>query len=685
MNKESKPWKEFELQRPSTLKEHWDILDFQGYGVFLSLSKDFFIFAYPTGSGKTFCTFLNREYFTQKFPNTKALFITNNSAVLQFPTEMKKFFDNGVRMTAVHDKFADTVRREGQKKKYTFAQARQEAFRRWALPSENEDAFDMLVLPYSVVKLPKDVKLIKNAIKSVLKNGEYFLLVVDEAHKLANPKTATHRNIKSFKKQATKTLFATATMTRGKLEQTWGIMQAADVDFYPTKAEFFSKHCIRIPLKKAGEQITPRTPMKIIGYKNLDVFERKLSDHALRLSKADIKDSLPAFMSKKIYVPHTQLQFDVLKKLLQGVIPYEEMAQQLSEGGWERVKSMLEDIDRTKIRKKLKEEQTGHLVTASSEDGLNPFEDELFISAEPQEIEKIIKDRVESKVEARLHVGSEKVAERVTQTGFNRMALQDMRTLTRDWGEGEQEFKRLSPKTQALLDFIENDLDDEKVVIYTQSKRYLDHLVRLFQSDKVSEFYRNPMWVSSEVSAEEREAGKVAFQTGDKVNVAIINDAGTESINLQTSGVLILMCMPSTGGDLAQLAGRISRIGSKHESLLIVYILTQGSQDEEDYLVCMQQLHVIHMLQGEVEQGLLDTEILAENDALLGREVRELRNKIEAAQKENKPQAVALYQAKLDELSSNKSLSKANLKEMKIHSRKNLKQRYLSGNVPIIK
>ena len=90
----------------------------------------------------------------------------------------------------------------------------------------------------------------------------------------------------------------------------------------------------------------------------------------------------------------------------------------------------------------------------------------------------------------------------------------------------------------------------------------------------------------------------------------VLNDAGLEALNLQASNTLLVTTLPRTAGDLVQLAGRISRIGSTHTGLSIRYFLTEKSQDIDDYLILQCQLLVMYMTQGDSEEGLIDWELL---------------------------------------------------------------------------
>lgn len=117
-------------------------------------------------------------------------------------------------------------------------------------------------------------------------------------------------------------------------------------------------------------------------------------------------------------------------------------------------------------------------------------------------------------------------------------------------------------------------------------------------------------------------------------NIILINDAGIESINLQAASVLIVLTMPTSGGNMVQLAGRLSRIGSAHSNLLLLYLQMEDSQDEDDYLIIQQQMQLMAKVMGEAEKGLIDWDLLkAEAGKKSGTEVSQEQLDAEALQK----------------------------------------------------
>lgn len=197
----------------------------------------------------------------------------------------------------------------------------------------------------------------------------------------------------------------------------------------------------------------------------------------------------------------------------------------------------------------------------------------------------------------------------VTITGYTKMALSDPYILFPESQKRPAKYK--SPKTEEIIRILTEETNGEKTIIYTPYRRYMDVLVNTFKkSATLPDCYKNPLCISGEVSSEDREKNKELFNTSDSHNVIIINDAGAEAINLQTAQCMILTTMPMTFGKLVQVVGRYNRIGSKHESLSLFYLLHEDSQDIDEYGIINQQGVLVTSVTKEDYEGMLDLDYL---------------------------------------------------------------------------
>jgi SNF2 family DNA or RNA helicase len=200
---------------------------------------------------------------------------------------------------------------------------------------------------------------------------------------------------------------------------------------------------------------------------------------------------------------------------------------------------------------------------------------------------------------------SQKILEALTEVGYVKRALTSPQIVAPD------RFYENSPKTDEILRMLKEEFVDEKIVIYTPSKKYLKILCETIRDCKdLDTYYRKPLEISGDVSADVRYQQMKDFSNNNIHNIMVLNNAGSEAINLQAASVLIITSLPDTWGQLIQIVGRISRIGSVHSSLLLVFLLHEDSQDFDEYCILQKQGVLFQAIHGDVEKGLLDTSVL---------------------------------------------------------------------------
>lgn len=493
---------------------------FQFFGTFRALTAPVFMLGLPTGTGKTFVSYLIFAYYRSKKAKTKMLVSTKNSAILQFSKEWGKFFNDHTVVNPIFDKMD---KKPGQ----TYANARADVIDMWARESDPNNPMnkcpDIIVIGHAGLRLEEER--LMDALKMLQRQGYDVIFVLDEATIVKNFKAATHHVVSRLAKMCVRKIPMTATMTKGKLEEIYMIFRCFGMMLTKNKEEFLRDYTIT---HGEGEN------SKILGYKNAEHFVKLLSKISLVLRKRDIAKWLPAFTPSFSWVKHDKVQVAYLKDLLNDVIK-----------------------------------------------GTDPE------TGEPKDLIAI------------------------TQVLYQKMALADVSIIA------PPEYipdGYVSPKTEELLVLLEEEYISERVIIYTPYVRHIENLIAAIKrySNKLDRRYAQPLRITGAESTREKEDNRVAFTEGTHHRLIIVNDAGLEALNLQASNNLVCMVMPKTGGDLIQLAGRISRMDTVHTNLNIRYMLTEDSMDVDDYAIVMQQAAIIARVQGgEPEPGLVDEEILS--------------------------------------------------------------------------
>jgi SNF2 family DNA or RNA helicase len=567
--KETKEWEGFKLKRIESFREETELLDFQAYGVMRALNSKQFVFGFATGLGKTYSAYSVYFYYKDKYPNTKLLILTNKSAVVQVREELFKFFNEELRVSIVHPKM------EGVGGKNTYKKVRQEAYSTWA------QSGDVLIMNYATFR--SDIKELESSIKALKKQGYRFIFIADEATAFKNLTSQVHQAVAKVAKLADRVVALTATLTKGKLEESYAILKCLGISIVPSKEAFLERfcNCISYPNKPYIK--------KIVGYKEIEEFAQLIAPYALIVRKQDAKGKLPYYVLKKTLCEHSQAQIECVKNIYAGVyLKNKEQIEQEGEGG---VKDELEAAEKPQDSSLTSLQGVTEVSLVLAQEGINPFKmtDSEWIA---------LKERTQEGQPFQ-------TVSKLTEVGFIKRALIDPRLVSRE-GLQDYSLKQASPKTLEIVRMLEEDFEDEKVVIYTPSKQYLYLLKHTLEKTGLPSQYKKVLEVTGDVSAVDREKNKKRFTESKTHNLMLLNDAGIESLNLQAASVMVVTSLPKSGGDLIQLAGRLSRLGSQHTELLLVYLLTEDSQDLDEYVILNEQMRLISSIMGEPEEGLLD-------------------------------------------------------------------------------
>lgn len=561
-------WETFELKRLPQLRPDFSLFNFQAYAVYKSLLQKTFCIALSTGLGKTLSSYASFFYYRLKFPNTRAIVVTNKSAVLQFRSELDKFFDHDLQAAAVYS----GMPRRGAK---DYRGARHNSYSLFG-STNPVNKLDVLVMNYATFRI--DIKLILKAVQDCQKAGIHVFFITDEATVFKNISTATHRAVNSIAKLAQRNVALTATLTKGKLEEIYGIYKALGYQLAPNKEAFEDRFCI------VFQHPQQRHIKQIQGYKNVPEFVELIKPVSIVLRKIDVAKFLPAYTLRKIYVEHSESQFQLISDIYSGLIDLSSISadEDAIEGEFTAAPDAPAGIG------EVSPEASPFAVAP-----INPF-------AAPEPTSDNPRDNTMS-------------IQALSETGFIKRALLDPRIVHK---KNLQDFKEMSPKTEEIIRMLCDEFTGEKIVIYTQSKMYLKLLKLTIEQHKdIPQTYKKVLEICGDVKDVDREENKRLFTETNDHNLIIINDAGLESINLQAGSVLIVTTMPSSGGNLVQLAGRLSRIGSKHSNLYMLFLLTENSQDEDEYLIIHQQMQLMASVMGEAEKGLLDWDALRAAEA----------------------------------------------------------------------
>lgn len=131
-------------------------------------------------------------------------------------------------------------------------------------------------------------------------------------------------------------------------------------------------------------------------------------------------------------------------------------------------------------------------------------------------------------------------------------------------------FDGASSKVDQLMEMLENDLEDQKVIIFSRFEK----MITLIEGHLKKAKKQYVRITGKESDPKIRQAAREKFQDlNSGVNIVMITMAGSESLNLQAAEHFIFIDLPWSYGDHEQLIGRMIRIGSTHKTVVAHYML----------------------------------------------------------------------------------------------------------------
>lgn len=148
---------------------------------------------------------------------------------------------------------------------------------------------------------------------------------------------------------------------------------------------------------------------------------------------------------------------------------------------------------------------------------------------------------------------------------------------------------KLGSKEQAFLDLLQDELDGEKVIVYTRFESLVGRLQAILADKKIKSTR-----ITGKESDKVRRDNQEAFQDlKSDTLVVFITDAGSEAINLQAASAMVFYDMPWSWGNYIQILGRMIRIGSPHPAVVAYHLLAERPDVEDTRTI---DHHVLKLL-----------------------------------------------------------------------------------------
>lgn len=368
----------------------------------------------------------------------------------------------------------------------------------------------------------------------LISESAFDLCVVDEAHAVKARKGKMNNNIAGVT-QKSRLILLTGTPVMSSPEDLYGLIQLADKEFFGSFRSFSDQYLVTDFNPFSGYP-------EIVGARNLDELQERIKAFTIRRMPEEVALQLPKTK------PDIEIKVDMdatQKKMYQEISNLEQEVT-------ERKKKILD-----KYGVSYSEKNPENIPAAA--------------------IAKIrdLSEKSKMYISALQFVSDDPVLfrERKTSSPF----LRDFKNMV------PKSYVH-SPKTEALYDLAEDIAQSgEKLIIFCHFRSTAvmlkDVLMRLPCLCKDKGALPVAMYTGAE-SDDIREQNVNAFKTDDRCQILIGTDAAAEGLNLQVAKFMIHFEQPDTYAQKVQRNGRIRRIGSKHEYIVIYDIISSDSFDQ---------------------------------------------------------------------------------------------------------
>lgn len=293
LEEKKKYWLEYKKQLEETYKVHEDklhqnlkedvqLLPFQSQAVLFGDVVRNVLFALEMGTGKTLISIALSEY--NNF--NKIFVITPNSLKFNYFYEIEKFTNSKAHIV------------NWKKNKYTFEESK------------------YIIVNYDFFRNNNSIKKFEK-----LNLGKIECLILDECHRIKNPKSNIYKNFKAiftddiFVNETPCKIFMSGTPMNNRAYELYTVMnQISPIDF-PNKQTFYSEYCGMTydPSQFGGYNFDSNTT-------NFEGLYHKISPYVFRVRKMDVLKDLPSKTYERIILELTTSEEKEYNNILDGII-----------------------------------------------------------------------------------------------------------------------------------------------------------------------------------------------------------------------------------------------------------------------------------------------------------------------------------------------------------------------------
>lgn len=347
-------------------------------------------------------------------------------------------------------------------------------------------------------------------------------VIIDEVHELRNHLTGKMHKNIKSIIHGLPSVLLTGTPIMSRPEDIYGVIDLVDENYFSNDWRTFQKDFLVID---RNNRFGPR----IVGAKNLNILREKVQNLVIRRTEYEVSIQLPKTVINRIDCNMDSTQEKLLAKIQEEQNIINDTLDKL------KINNVIPDFNREKAEK----------LEAKSK---------AFIAA------------------------------RQAASTDPRMFLKSSSKLMKDtFGNLVPSTYKMSNKSEAILEQVDTILQsDNKVILFSKFKTS----AVLIAEDIAKQLKVKTLLYTGDESDIERDKAIDLFKNSDEYNVLVGTEAMSTGLNIQVAKYMINIDQPDTEAIKTQRIGRIRRVGSQYDNVIVYDMITTStnkaySKDEE--------------------------------------------------------------------------------------------------------
>lgn len=455
------------------------------------------------------------------------------------------------------------------------------------------------IVNYENIRLPKVDKNEKTSSKKnifdVIETDDikFDFVLCDEAHRMRNHTTQTHKGIKKIIEVANSVVFLTATPIMISEQNLFNLLQLLDEHKYSEYSTFQNEIAVNAPFINALNQLNNKVPLPKIGNdlnnSHVSLYYSSGEQYQIIWNKTfkmkDLFEDIPLF--KKI-INDLETQIDNAETRVQLQFDLSDMSEMNKIFSRTRKKEVTQDWSQA-----IREPQT-HIVEL--------YPDERF------EFDKVVEDYIDECTIIDEH-GNEKLTQ-----GAILGLIQKKRQVAssvygylnkdKDLDKGIDQYKSAKDaKYEKLLDIINKvvKIENKKLIVFALFKNTLKYLnIRLNNAGIQTAIIHGDI--------KDRAIEIERFKTNPDVKILLSSEVGSEGLDMQFCDALVNYDLPWNPMVVEQRIGRIDRFGQTSPIVNIYNLVVKDSIQEDIYTRLLDRIGIFIGCIGDLE-AILDKDL----------------------------------------------------------------------------